>query len=167
MVGTKKTIIFVVIIFSLNLSAGIFDDLVESLHIDKSKQEVKVENSAITSTTDEKEDSNREKKDKVILLGKKISITNSDIKVNNKEIKKRENLGKVIVIGKEITIENSEIEAKARQKNNNNRVIGHNGSVVINGEKIDIENSTIKASSSMGSGNVIVGTSGSVILGSH
>jgi len=167
MVGGNK-IIALSMIISMNLSAGIFDDLVESLGIDKSKKEVTVENSTITSTTDEKEDSNIEKKDKVILLGEKISITNSDIKVDNKEIKKKENLGKVIIVGKEISIENSEIEAKAEEHiHSNNRVIGHNGSVVINGEKVEIENSSIKASSSMGSGSIVVGTSGSIILGSH
>ncbi len=167
MVRVSRVIVLSMVV-SLNLTAGIFDDLVESLGIDKSKQEVRVENSTITSTMDEKEDSNREKKDKVILLGEKISINNSDIKVDNKEMKKKENLGKVIVIGKEITIENSEIEAKAEEHiNSNNKVIGHNGSVVINGEKVEIENSSIRASSSIGSGNVVVGSSGSIILGSH
>ena len=163
-----KKIVVLTILTLLNVSAGIFDDLVESLGIDKSKKEVTVENSTITSTTDEKEDINVEKKDKVILLGEKISITNSNIKVDNKEIKKKENLGKVIIVGKEISIENSEIEAKAKEHiDSNNRVIGHNGSVVINGENVEIENSSIRASSSIGSGNVVVGTSGSIILGSH
>ena len=158
----------VILIFSLNLSAGIFDDLMESLNIDKNKKEVIVENSTITSTTDGKKDTNREKKDKVILLGEKINITNSDIKVDNKDIEKKSNLGKVVIIAKDISIENSEIKAKAEHHiNDNNKVIGHNGSVYINGEKIEVENSSISASSSMGLGNVVVGTSGSVVLGSH
>lgn len=161
-----KRIIILNIIVSLNLSAGIFDDLLESLNIDKNKKEVKVENSTIISTTDGKDDTNREKKEKVILLGKKISITNSDIKVDNKNIEKKSNLGKVVIIAKDINIENSEINAKAEEINNN-KVVGHNGSVYISGEKIEVENSSISASSSMGSGNVVIGTSGSVILGSH
>jgi len=162
-----KRIVTLSLLISLNLSAGIFDDLMESLNIDKNKREVSVENSAITSTTDDKEDKNREKKDKVILLGEKINITNSDIKVDNKDIKKKNNLGKVIIVGKDISIQNSDIKAKAKHINNNNKVIGHNGSVYISGEKIEVENSSISASSSMGSGNVVIGTSGSIVLGSH
>jgi len=162
-----KRIVILSLLISLNLSAGIFDDLMESLNIDKNKKEVSVENSIISSTTDNKEDTNREKKDKIILLGEKINITNSDIKVDNKDIKKKNNLGKVIIIGKDISIQNSDIKAKAEHTNNNNKVVGHNGTVYINGEKVEVENSSIRASSSMGSGNVVIGTSGSVILGSH
>ena len=163
-----KKIATLIVMFSLTVSAGIFDELMESLDIDKNKKEVRVENSTITSTTDGKEDTNREKKDKVILLGEKISITNSDIKVDNKDIKKKANLGKVVIIGKDINIENSEIKAKAKQHiDGDNRVIGHNGSVYINGKKVEIENSSISASSSIGSGSVVVGTNGSIVLGSH
>ena len=166
MVGIKRIIILNIVV-ALNLSAGIFDDLLESLNIDKNMKEVMVENSTISSTTDGKEDTNREKKEKVILLGEKISITNSDIKVDNKDIEKKNNLGKVVIIAKDISIENSEIKAKAEHINDSNKVIGHNGSVYISGEKIEVENSTISASSSMGSGNVVIGTSGSIVLGSH
>ena len=162
----KKTIMLSMIL-TLTLSAGIFDELLESLNIDKNKKEVIVENSVITSTTDGKEDTNREKKEKVILLGEKITITNSDIKVDNKNIEKKSNLGKVVIIAKEISIENSEIKAKAEHIKESNQVVGHNGSVYISGEKIEVENSSIRASSSMGSGNVVIGTSGSVVLGSH
>jgi hypothetical protein len=76
-------------------------------------------------------------------------------------------LGKIIVVGKKVNIENSNIKAKSKEIGNNNKVIGHHGTVIINGEKVNMENSSIKASSSMGSGNVVIGTSGSVILGSH
>lgn len=166
MVGVKRIIILNIVV-SLNLSAGIFDDLLESLNIDKNKKEVIVENSTISSTTDEKEDKNKEKEDKVTLLGEKISITNSDIKVDNQNIAKKSNLGKVVIIAKDINIENSEIKAKAKHINDTNKVVGYNGSVYINGEKIEVENSNISASSSMDSGNVVIGNSGSVVLGSH
>jgi len=166
MVGVKRIMILSIVV-SLNLLAGIFDDLIESLNINKNKKEVIVENSTISSITDGKEDTNIEKKEKVILLGEKISITNSDIKVDNKDIDKKSNLGKVVIIAKDISIENSEIKAKTEHINDSNKVIGDNGSVYIRGEKIEVENSSISASSSMGSGNIVIGTSGSVILGSH
>jgi hypothetical protein len=165
MVGIEK-IISLTVMLSLILSAGIFDDLIESLNIDKTKKEVMVENSAIGSITNEKEDANKEKKDKIILLGETISVTNSDIKVDNKNIEKKSNLGKVVIIAKDITMENSEVKANVNHRSDN-KIIGHNGSVYIKGEKIEVENSSIRASSTMGSGNVVSGNSGSVVLGSH
>jgi hypothetical protein len=74
------------IVISLNLSADIFDDLLESLHINIDKGEEK----------------------SVVIEGEKIEINNSTIK--------KENLGKVLIEGEEIRVENSEIVAHAEEK---------------------------------------------------